>query len=146
DKICNIIKKLRSYDWYKQSPAIENIYELDWSAVNANQIFVLGRNIYQCACGKERSSLSIVKNLRREMAKFPLNVAEHMINGMFYEVYFNSEGIFRGKTLKSGCLPLLISIQTVEKFSRCIAFIRKAIHPYRDSLAIMPNKVVEIAE
>lgn len=143
DEITQIIQALRSHDWYKQNPAIKKIFELDWSQVTPDQLFVLGRNIYQCACGNEKRALEIVKNLRREMATFPLEVAEHLINGMFYEIYFNPEGEFRGKDLKSRLITSLFAIQTIAKYENCISFIRKALEPYRSSLAVLPNKTPE---
>lgn len=143
EKITQIIQALRSHNWYKQNPAIEKIFELDWSEVTPDQLFVLGRNVYQCACGEERRALEIIENLRREMATFPLEVAEHLINGMFYEVYFNPEGDFRGKDLKSRLITSLFAIQTVAKYENCISFIRKALQPYRSSLAVLPNKTPE---
>lgn len=143
DEITQIIQALRSRNWYTQNPAIEKIFKLNWSEVTPDQLFVLGRNIYQCACGEERRALEIVENLRREMATFPLEVAEHLINGIFYEVYFNPEGEFRGKDLKSRLITSLFAIQTVAKYENCISFIRKALQPYRSSLAVLPNKTPE---
>lgn len=143
DEITQIIEALRSHNWYTQNPAIEKIFELNWGEVTPDQLFVLGRNIYQCACGGERRAFEIVDNLRREMAKFPLEVAEHLINGMLYEVYFNPEGEFRGNDLKSRLLTSLFAIQTVNKYENCISFIRKALQPYRSNLAVLPNKTPE---
>ncbi len=143
DEITQIIQALRSHNWYTQNPAIKKIFGLDWSKVTPDQLFVLGRNIYQCACGEEKRAFEIVKNLRREMATFPLEVAEHLINGIFYEVYFNPEGEFRESDLKSRLITSLFAIQTVAKYENCISFIRKALQPYRSSLAVLPSKTPE---
>lgn len=146
DKVTSIIEDLRSYNWYTQNPAIERIFELNWNKVSADQLFVLGRNIYQCACGGERRAKGILDNLRRKMAKVPADVAEHLINGMFYEVYFNSDGEFRGRDMKSRCLESLFAIQSTSKYGDCIVFIRRALQPYRDGLAVLPNKTPENIE
>lgn len=143
DEATKIIASLRSHNWYTQNPAIEKIFKLDWSKVTPDQLFVLGRNIYQCAYGEEKRAYEILENLRREMAKFPLEVAEHLINGMFYEVYFDPNGEFRGNELKSHLITFLFAIQSLEKYQNCIAFIRKALQPYRDNIAILPSKTPE---
>ena len=139
DEVTKIIEDLRSHNWYTQNPAINKIFKLSLDKLNPDHIFLLGRNIYQCACGSERKALDILNNLRREMAALPPEVAEHLINGMFYEVYFDSEGEFRGINLKSRCMEQLFAIQTVKKYKNCISFIRKALQPYSEGLAVLPN-------
>ncbi|MBT4944756.1 MAG: TIR domain-containing protein [Candidatus Marinimicrobia bacterium] len=143
DEITQIIQGLRSYDWYKQHPIIVKIFDLDWSKVTNDQLFVIGRNIYQCACGGERRALEIVKDLRREMTKVPIEVAEHLLNGMFYEVYFNSVGEFRGNDLKNELITSLFKLQTVDKYVNCISFIRKVLQPYRSKISVLPNETPE---
>ena len=119
-KIGKIIEKLKSYNWYTQSPAISDVMSLDWSKVSSDDAFVLGRNIYQCACGEENRAKEILDNLRKELASLPEDRAIDLVNGMFFEVYFNSEGEFRGSDLKSRKLPNLLKIQNVKKFSSAI--------------------------
>lgn len=55
-KVSGILDNLKSHDWYTQSPAVDAVFKLDWQSLNKNQIFVLGRNLYQCACGTERKA------------------------------------------------------------------------------------------
>jgi hypothetical protein len=73
-------------------------------------------------------------------------MAEHLLNGMFYELYFDSRGEFRGNNLKGQCMRELFAIQTVQKYKDSIAFIRQALAPYRDSLAMLPSATPEIVE
>ena len=108
-KVTKILTALKSHNWYTQSPAIDSIFKLDWDHLRDDEVFVLGRNIYQCACGTERNALGILKNLRRELAKIPEKAALHLLNGMFFEVYFNGEGEFRETNhLKGECLSYLL--------------------------------------
>jgi hypothetical protein len=145
-KIGKIIKNLKSYNWYTQSPAISDIMLLDWSRVSADDAFVLGRNIYQCACGGENRAKEILDNLRKELASVPDERAIDLINGMFFEVYFNSEGEFRGSALKSRKLPSLLKIQGVKRFSPSIVFIRRALAPYKSELPFRPSTQPETLE
>jgi hypothetical protein len=146
NKVTQIVEKLKSHNWYKQNPAVEQIFVLDWTKISADQAFVLGRNLYQCACGGERRAATMLDNLRGELAKFPQEIAEHLLNGMFYEVYFDPKGVFRGHELKGQCINGLFSMQSVEKYRNSIEFIRQALAPYRDSLVIMPNTKPQILE
>lgn len=139
DNIAEIIRKLKSYNWYTQSPAIAELLDLDWSKLSPDQLFVLGRNMYQCACGGERRAFDFVQNARRELAKFPDNQALHFLNGMFYEVYFNAKGEFRGAAIKGRCLEELLELQGVNRFESSIVFIRRALEPYRSELPFIPS-------
>lgn len=138
-----IIKKLKSHDWYKQSPAVGQLLNLDWDDIDFNQAFVLGRNLYQCACGGERLAESILNSLRRELASVPKDRALDLINGMLFEVYFNPEGEFRGSDIKGRCLDGLLSLQGVKKFESSILFIRRALEPYKSELPFLPNSSPE---
>ena len=146
NEVTKLIKDMKSYDWYIQNPAVNAVFNLNWENVSADDIFVLGRNIYQCACGRERRAKAITEDLRRELAQVPQGIAEHLLNGMFYEVYFDSKGDFRGRSLKGKHLSDLLALQSVSKYEDTIRFIRKALEPYRNNLAILPNSDPEKLE
>lgn len=143
EEFSQVIGDLKSSNWYTQSPAIERFYKLEVSELSQDQLFIMGRNIYQCATGGENRAIEIVENLRKEMATFPLEAAEHLINGMFYEIYFDSEGEFRGIDLKGRFLEELLAVQGVKKYEECISFIRRSLKPYRQKLAILPCDIPE---
>ena len=52
DSIQNIIDALKSYNWYKQNPAITQLERMKFVQSDKDDLFVLGRNIYQAACGE----------------------------------------------------------------------------------------------
>jgi hypothetical protein len=141
--IAELIKAMKSYNWYTQNPAIDQVIKLKWANIAADEAFVIGRNLYQCACGGARKALHILANLRRELASIPEERAFDLLNGMFFEVYFNSEGEFRGPRLKGQCLETLLTLQTVKKFEPSIAFIRRALDPYRQEIPFRPNMIPE---
>ncbi len=145
-KVSKLLDALQSYTWPKQAPAVEEILELDWKTVTKDQIFVLGRNIYQCADGSERRAIAVLDNLRSELAQLPVDPAVHLLNGMFFEVYFNKAGEFRGRKLKARYLDRLLKLQTVKRFAPSIDFIRKALQPYKSHLPILPSVAPETAE
>ena len=144
DEVSEIIVALRSYNWYTQSPAIERIFKLDWRKRTPDEAFVLGRNIYQCADGGEHRAEAIMNDLRRELAKFSDDWAEHILNGMFYEAYFNHEGEFRGSKLKGKFLSHLFAMETVARFEKSITYIQYVLDPYRGSVGVLPNKTPEV--
>src|SRR6185312_11401352 len=51
-----IIQKLKIRDWYEQNPAIAKITPDLLNKARPNSLFVLGRNIYQAACGSSNGA------------------------------------------------------------------------------------------
>ncbi len=143
-KVGAILTDLKSHTFPTQGPAIDAIFALNWKSLNKNEIFVLGRNIYQCACGSEWKALVVLSNLREKLAGIPEEAAAHLLNGMYFEVYFNKEGEFRGSNLKGGCLDKLLKIQKVKKFESSITFIRAALQPYGARLPFLPSTTPEV--
>lgn len=93
--INEIIRALRSSNWYTQNPAIQRIREIRDESYSPAQWFVLGRNIYQAACGNAQKALEFLRNLDIELSRFPEETAVHLLTGMVFEVYFDREGKFR---------------------------------------------------
>lgn len=144
--LVNIINRLKSHDWYTQNPAIDEISFLDWGEVDADGAFVLGRNVYQVACGGGRAAISFLSNLRGEIARLPDERALDLLNGMFYEIYFNCRGEFREHNKKGNQLGHLFNLQTVEKYEPSIMFIRRYLEPFRSKVPILPSTVPETLE
>ena len=134
-----IMDGLKSHTWPKQAPAVSSIFKLDWSTLDKNQIFVLGRNIYQCACGSERTAFGVLINLREKLAKVPPAAVNHLLNGMLFEAYFDKEGKFRGRKLKGEHLRRLLEVQSVRRFAPSVAFIRGELEPYKQHLPFLPS-------
>ena len=136
--VTKIVNDLKSRTWPVQAPAIKAIFDLNWSALTPDEIFVLGRNIYQCAVGDENRAKAILANLRRKLAKLPEEAALHLLNGMFFEVYFDAQGELRPRQ-KGRYLGNLLELQQVKKFAPSISFIHRALQPYQDQLPFLPS-------
>ncbi len=93
--INEIIRALRSSNWYTQNPAIQRIKEIRSENFPPAQWFVLGRNIYQAACGNAQKALEFIRNLDIELSRFPDETAVHLLSGMVFEIYFDRDGKFR---------------------------------------------------
>jgi hypothetical protein len=130
---------MRSQNWPRQAPAVRAVFELDFSTLNNNQIFVLGRNIYQCAEGGEHTAEAVMVSLRDKLAEIPRDAATHLLNGMFFEAYFDHARNFRGHKLKRRYLGQLLELQKVNKFAPSVAFIRQELQPYKAQLPFLPS-------
>lgn len=139
NKIADLIKAMKILNWYKQNPAVIEVLKLDWSKVSADEAFVLGRNLYQCACGGENRAIAFLERLRHELAAIANERGLDVLNGMFFEVYFDAAGEFRGGKIKGRCLDKLLAIQTAKKYEASVMFIRRMLEPYQDELPFLPS-------
>jgi len=57
--------------------------------------FVLGRNLYQAACGNSQKAMDFMGNLEAQLRQLPDETAKHLLSGMLYEIYFDGHGKFR---------------------------------------------------
>jgi hypothetical protein len=73
------------------------------------------------------------------LASIPIERALDLLNGMFFEVYFNAAGEFRSGKIKGRCLEKLLAIQTVKKYESAMLFIQRTLEPYRDELPFVPS-------
>lgn len=94
-RITEVIADLRSCNWDRQNPAIRKINSLDLQQANINELFLLGRNIYQTGVGPAWDAASYLNNIHSNLNKFTEEIRYHILNGLAYEIYFNSSGLLR---------------------------------------------------
>lgn len=115
-----IITQLKSHNWYVQNPAIDKIikkHNLDCpnTIENRNSIFVLGRNIVQAAEGSSGNAIMFMENINIYIKDWDDVFKQAMIDGMFMEVFFNSEGKIRPNEFKAKFFEDIIT--NVQKLS-----------------------------
>ena len=94
-----IITKLKSYNWYEQSPAIKFIRSRSISELyNLTEIQqeILGRNILQVANGNEKEANNYLDEIKKNPNKYPISY----IKGIIFEVFINEENFIRYKDRK----------------------------------------------
>lgn len=150
-EISKIIIDLKSYNWYIQNPALErlekeNVLELKVSEANKNKLFVLGRNIYQTACGGSIAAIEIIRNLDNFFIKYSDFVVNHIYSGILYEIYFNSKNEFRYTDFKSTFFCEVFNLKEIQRLSNSIGFISGALRNYWDKLIVIPSIEPEIVK
>lgn len=133
-----IINGLKSHDWYAQNPAISKINQDNLEQFNKDEIFVLGRNIYQAACGTAKKAVSYLGNLQQNLSKLNENVCFHLLNGLLFEVYFDSTGGFRTRA-KADMLDSIFQLEESDQFKNSFKFIKQALKPYFKNLFYIPS-------
>jgi len=124
-----IINCLHSWNWNLQNPAIQQISSLDTTNVNKDDLFVLGRNIYQSGVGPAWHAQSYLENLNSNLSIFPNEVQFHILNGIVYEIYFDKQGLLREK-FKTGKIDNVYGLLFNQKYRESLLFIATKLRQY----------------
>lgn len=134
----SIVEALKSYNWYSQNPAIRKIHSLNFDSIENDELFILGRNIYQAACGSSGNAMEWIDTIENQLDHIPLNSAVHILNGVLFEIYFNSDGNLR-YFLKADCFEKPVRLCQKEKYSDSAAFIRNYLEQYPQRIIYIPG-------
>lgn len=136
--VAEIIDGLKSHDWYQQNPAISKLTSKRLEDASKDECFVLGRNVYQAACGGSNEAEDFLRSLSTKLGRLPDEVGFHLLNGMLYEIYFDSHGRKRDQA-KSGHLDDVFALESDEDFEDSFEFIDRALRPYAAELFYVPG-------
>lgn len=90
-----IITGFKSYTWMKQSEALYKLFKLDKTNLTPSEYFIIGRNLYQTACGNEWETLKFIKsNEFKNISEREENI-DKVISGMLFEAYFDKQALPR---------------------------------------------------
>jgi hypothetical protein len=91
-----ILEGFKTYNWYRQSRAIAKLFTVDKSSLSSDDLFLIGRNLYQTACGGEWETIRLLDSAKQftDLFNSP-EKTEKVILGILFEVYFDKEGIQR---------------------------------------------------
>lgn len=140
-----VIEQLKSYNWYVQNPCIDSLSNFDSKTLtettsNNDSIFVIGRNIYQSACGGSASAIDFIENLRKKFTKYTDYFINHLYSGILYEIYFDSSNNFRYDKLKSYYINSVMEVIDLDRLKPSLKFIEKALKKYEQNLLYLPYK------
>ena len=138
-EIDEIIVDLKSHNYYTQKPALDRLAKIDPKTLDENEMFLLGRNILQTAIGGEFTANSIIKNLSTWLHKYSIGNVNHVLNGILFEIYFNSKGQFRMKNFKNELIDEIFLLEENEKYRTSFDFILKQLTPFRQFLFYLPE-------
>lgn len=137
--INEIIDELKSHNWYTQNPAILKISSIHHETFPPSSWFVLGRNIYQAACGNSQKAMEFMGSLEPRLANFPEETAKHILAGILFEIYFDAQGQFRD-TFKFSYAEKPLSLVTKQKYTDVVVFIRSKLEPHIGRLKFLPGE------
>lgn len=138
-----VIQGLRSHDWYRQNPAMQKVGGELLRDASKDELFVIGRNIYQAACGTAAEASKFIENSKSRLSRLSTEQAFHMLNGILYEIYFDSQNRFR-EHAKTNELDNVFLLEGDTEFAASFNFIREALKPYEKELFYIPGSMLDI--
>jgi hypothetical protein len=110
---------------------------------STDEVFVLGRNIYQAACGGANSARTFVSDFVDKTATLAAPQRKAILDGMLYEVFFDSEGQHRANP-KLDSFDDLFKLQAQAELSSSFAFIQGCLAPFTDRYLEIPGNGSEV--
>jgi hypothetical protein len=134
-----IIASLKNRDWYEQNPAVALITPKLLNSMNDDNLFVLGRNIYQAANGGSRSAEAFIVNFTSKTGGVNLEKTKSLLDGMLFEIFFDSNGDLR-ENIKGNMFEEVFDLENFTEFSSSFEFIADALASVNANFARIPGK------
>jgi hypothetical protein len=139
-----IIAGLKAHNWYVQNPALDMLNAAAANKMAKNNLFVIGRNIYQAACGSAAVANAFASDFLGKTSGFAADKRKALLDGMLFEVFFDADGQLR-KTIKGGFFNDLFELQRHKELKESFEFIAEALNAARGDFFTVPGKGHELA-
>ena len=133
-----LIEALKSLNWYTQNPALDAFTLEDARACTTDELFVIGRNIYQAACGNANSALEYIAKFNEKTEGLEELQRKAILDGILYEIFFNAEGQHRAKP-KIRQIDLAFDLQADPNLASSFEFLKGCLAPFADSYFVLPG-------
>jgi hypothetical protein len=133
-----LIEALKSYNWYTQNPAIDKFTTEQARGCSMDELFVVGRNIYQAACGGSNSAVSFLANFKARTLDLTVDQRKAVLDGLLYEIFFDSDGQHRAAP-KIQRFDDAFELQEDQDLGSSFEFIKGCLRPYADHYFALPG-------
>jgi hypothetical protein len=112
--------------------------------MNKNSLFVIGRNIYQAACGSANEATRFVRDFMTSTRGFELEKRKAILDGMLFEMFFDADGMLR-KSIKGQFFDELFDLQRHRDLKGSFDFIAEALIAAGGNFFAVPGKGHDLA-
>jgi len=135
-----VIKALKSHNWYQQNPAVEEFTASVAGRALSNSLFVVGRNIYQAACGGSKTAYTYITDFMSSTAGLKSELRKAILDGMLFEVFFDPNARLR-KEFKTRKFQELFHLQQHTGLKSSFDFIAECLLPDIGRFYTVPGKI-----
>ncbi|RDL16209.1 caspase family protein [Pseudomonas jessenii] len=140
----HIIRSLKVLTWSVQKNAILKLVPATIQRFHKNNLFIIGRNVYQAACGNERAARQFILDFSAKTRGVSEEKRKPLLDGMLFEIFFDKNGRLR-KDFKDACFSEVFDLQQFEANTPSFDFIAECLLPYAHKFHALPGKAVEVA-
>ncbi len=134
-----VISDLKSHNWYTQNPAVGKLDSVLRDPETSDlQLFMIGRNLYQAACGNAFGAVDFLDRVSGLLERYPASAIEVLVAGAWTEVYFNSQGEVR-KHPKYEQLDLIFDLAEEPEFRAVGAWVHGRMSSIMNRLVAIPG-------
>lgn len=145
DEFSSLIMEVKSSNWDRQNPAIDKLLKYKVCDLDKNQCFIMGRNLLQAA-GHAFNASNFFTYLSNNLKKYITEGENHILNGILFEIYFDSNAEFRRENFKTHYFDEVMALRKNPYFIKSFDFIRSILTQYRDASFWIPEKVDSIVD
>lgn len=139
-----IIKGLKSHDWYRQNPAVALLKVESVAKMAKNNLFVIGRNLYQAACGASNAAIAFLLDFASGTSGYDKDKRKAILDGVLFEIFFNSKGELRER-IKGQYFSETFELQRHASLKSSFDFIADALTAARGDFYALPGKGHDLA-
>lgn len=139
-----VIAGLKTHDWYRQNPALAMLDQESSQKMSKHSLFVIGRNIYQAACGGAHGAQEFLRKFMNETAGYAEEKRKAILDGMLFEIFFDNDGKLR-KRLKRQFMDEVFALQQYGELKPSFDFIADALTATGGDFYAVPGKGHELA-
>ncbi|MGA9256897.1 MAG: hypothetical protein WBV98_09855, partial [Candidatus Sulfotelmatobacter sp.] len=139
-----LIASLKTLTWPRQNPAIDSFDVAQAGKYSADSLFVIGRNIYQSACGCANSANAYIKNFLAKTNGLAEDKRKALLDGMLFEVFFDSKGELR-RMFKTERFAEVFRLQQFDELSGSFDFISECLLLNANRFYSIPGKKHHVA-
>jgi hypothetical protein len=134
-----VIRALKSLTWPTQNSAISEFTADKANKASTNSLFVLGRNVYQAACGGSNGARGYIDGFVDRTRGMDETKRKAILDGMLFEVFFDPLGRLRTE-FKFGSFQSVFALQTVKELAPSFDFIAECLLPDIGRFHVLPGK------
>jgi Caspase domain len=139
-----LIAMLKVHDWYVQNPAMESFHVERAARYTVDSLFVIGRNVYQAACGDSNAAKAYIKEFIGRTGGLDADRRKALLDGMLFEIFFDSKGELR-KKFKAEQFNNVFELQRFQELADSYDFISECLLPHGDRFYAIPGKKHSVA-
>jgi len=139
-----IIRGLKVLTWNVQNAAVQEFDAEMLSKAAADSLFVLGRNVYQAACGSANAANGMIADFMQRTQGLGDDKRKALFDGMLFEIFFGPDGQLR-EYPKTRCFNDVFTMQAFEVLKPSFDFIAECLLPAVQRFYSIPGKAHGVA-